>query len=139
MSEVRNKINQNIPEILRKYKNIAVVGISTKPYRDSYTVSRVLLDHGYRIFPVNPNYEEVLGLKCYASLKDIPEPVEIVDIFRRPDQVPAVVDEAIAIGAKVVWMQLGAENTEAAQKALQAGLQVVMERCIKVEVLRLMY
>ncbi len=131
-----NKHIQNIPAILSDSRNIAVVGISNKPYRDSYSVTQVLMDYGYHIFPVNPNYDEVLGMKCYDSLKEIQEPIDIVDIFRRPDQVMPVVEEAIEIGAKVVWMQLGAENEEAARKALDAGLQVVMHRCIKVEVLR---
>ncbi len=127
-----NKHIQNIPAILSDSRNIAVVGISNKPYRDSYSVTRVLMDYGYNIFPVNPNYDQVLGLKCYDSLKEIREPIDIVDIFRRPDQVMPVVEEAIEIGAKVVWMQLGAENEKAARKALDAGLQVVMHRCIKV-------
>lgn len=136
MSTLYDQINQDIPGILERSKNIAVVGISNKPYRDSYTVTKVLMDYGYRIFPVNPNYDEVLGMKCYGSLKEIKEPIDIVDIFRRPDQVMPVVEEAIEIGARVVWMQLGAENEEAAQKALNAGLRVVMHHCIKVEVLR---
>jgi predicted CoA-binding protein len=136
MAVLYDQINQDIPGILERSKNIAVVGISNKPYRDSYTVTKVLMDYGYRIFPVNPNYDEVLGMKCYGSLKEIKEPIDIVDIFRRPDQVMPVVEEAIEIGARVVWMQLGAENEQAAQKALNAGLQVVMHHCIKVEVLR---
>ncbi len=137
MSEIYEAINRNIPHLLKSAKNIAVVGISNKPYRDSYTVTQVLMEYGYRIFPVNPKYDEVLGLSCYASLKQIGEPIDIVDIFRRPDQVMPVVEEAIEIGARVVWMQLGAENEQAAKKALDAGLQVVMHRCIKVEVLGL--
>ncbi len=136
MNTLYDQINQDIPGILKRSKNIAVVGISNKPYRDSYTVTKVLMDYGYRIFPVNPNYDEVLGMKCYGSLKEIKEPIDIVDIFRRPDQLMPVVEEAIEIGARVVWMQLGAENEQAAQKALNAGLQVVMHHCIKVEVLR---
>ncbi|RLD15906.1 CoA-binding protein [candidate division KSB1 bacterium] len=136
MAVLYDQINQDIPGILERSKNIAVVGISNKPYRDSYTVTKVLMDYGYRIFPVNPNYDEVLGMKCYGSLKEITEPIDIVDIFRRPDQVMPVVEEAIEIGARVVWMQLGAENEQAALKALNAGLQVVMHHCIKVEVLR---
>jgi predicted CoA-binding protein len=136
MTTLYDQINRDIPRILENAKNIAVVGISNKPYRDSYTVTKVLMDYGYRIFPVNPNYDEVLGMKCYGSLKEIKEPIDIVDIFRRPDQVMPVVEDAIEIGARVVWMQLGAENEQAAQKALNAGLQVVMHHCIKVEVLR---
>ena len=138
MQNIWKELNKNIPEILTIYKNIAVVGISTKSYRDSHSVSRVLINNGYRIFPVNPNYDDVLGLKCYKNLKEIKEPIEIVDIFRRADQVMPVVEEAIEIGAKVVWMQLGAGNVEAAKKALDADLEVVMERCIKVELFRLM-
>ena len=128
-----NKINNKIPEILKSFRQVAVVGISDKPHRPSHYVSEYLLHAGFTIFPVNPRYEEVLGLKCYPTLSDIPHPVEIVDIFRRPDTVMPVVEEAIKIGAKVVWMQQGVINHEAAQKALDAGLLVVMDRCLKIE------
>ncbi len=128
-----NQINSNIPEILKSYRRVAVVGISDKPHRPSHFVSEYLLQAGFTIYPVNPRYEEVLGLKCYPNLQAIPEPVEIVDIFRRPDTVMPVVEEAIQIGAKVVWMQQGVVNHEAARKALEAGLMVVMDRCLKVE------
>lgn len=123
--------DDEIAEILRPPKTIAVVGISDKPNRDSYDVAKYLQDQLYRMIPVNPMLERVLNRPCYPRLRDIPERVDIVDIFRRPDAVPEIVDEAIAIGAKVVWMQLGAENEAAADKARQAGLEVVMYRCIK--------
>lgn len=133
MSDLLEGINQNIDEILATYKKVAVVGLSAKPYRASYSVASYLKKHGFEIYPVNPACQEVLGLKCYKSLKEVPGPVEIVDIFRRPENVMPVVEEAIQVGAKVVWMQSGIINTEAARKALAAGLQVVMDACIKIE------
>ncbi len=136
MDDIWQKINKNIPQILKQYRNIAVVGISNKPYRPSYDVSQFMLYHGYNILPVNPNYDEVLGLRCYKSLKEIDQPVEIVDIFRRSDQVLPIVKEAIEIGTKVIWMQLGVVNEEAARLALDAGLDVVMDHCIKIELAR---
>ena len=114
-------------------KTIAVVGLSPKPDRASNGVARYLLEHGYRIIPVNPGHEEILGYKSYSSLKNIPEPVEVVDIFRRPEYVLPIVEQAIAIGARGIWMQLGVLNDEAAKMAEEAGLQVVMNRCIKIE------
>jgi predicted CoA-binding protein len=117
-------------DILRKYKTIAVVGLSNNPMRPSHGVSEYMKHQGYRIIPVNPGHSEILGEKAYRALEDIPEPVEIVNIFRRSDQVGPVVDSAIKIGAKVVWMQEGIENEEAAEKARAAGLEVVMDRCI---------
>jgi predicted CoA-binding protein len=95
-------------------------------------------DHGYRIIPVNPRYDEVLGARCYASLRDIPEPVDLVDCFRRAEEIPAIAEDAIAIGAKVLWMQLGIENRDAAQRAGDAGLEVVMNRCVKIEHARIL-
>ncbi len=117
-------------DILRKYKTIAVVGLSNNPMRPSHGVSEYMKRHGYRIIPVNPGHAQILGEKAYRALEDIPEPVEIVNIFRRSDQVGPVIDSAIKIGAKVVWMQEGIENEEAAEKARAAGLEVVMDRCI---------
>jgi predicted CoA-binding protein len=117
-------------DILRNYKTIAVVGLSNNPMRPSHGVSEYMKRQGYRIIPVNPGHAEILGEKAYRALEDIPEPVEIVNIFRRSDQVGPVVDSAIKIGAKVVWMQEGIENKEAADKARAAGLEVVMDRCI---------
>jgi predicted CoA-binding protein len=126
-------INSNIREILKSAKNIAVVGLSDSPYRTSNSVSRYIQSAGYNIIPVNPKCSEVLGKKCYPALADVPEEIDIVNVFRRPEFVAGVIDEAIAVGAKVVWLQLGVVDEQAAQKALDAGLQVVMDRCIKVE------
>jgi predicted CoA-binding protein len=112
---------------------VAVVGLSAKPDRPSYRVAQYLQEHGYRIVPVNPGCQEILGEKCYAGLRDIPFPVEIVDIFRVVDAIPAIVADAIAVGAKVVWMQQGLEEPDSARKAKQAGLRVVMDRCLKIE------
>lgn len=128
---------QKLRRILKEDKTIAVVGLSNKWHRPSYFAAKYLKEHGYRIIPVNPGNDEILGEKCYASLLDIPEPVDVVDIFRRPKDVPPIVDEAIKIGAKVVWMQLGVINEEAAEKARNAGLEVVMDRCMKIEHARL--
>lgn len=122
-----------IAAIIRNYHTIAVVGLSPDPSRPSYQVAHYLQSQGYRIIPVNPKCQEILGEPCYPRLQDIPEPVEIVDIFRQAEAIPAIVEEAIAIGAKVVWMQLGLEHPAAALRARQAGLQVVMNRCLKVE------
>jgi len=122
-----------ILEILKKYKTIAVVGLSSNPARASYGVTEYMQRVGYRIIPVNPNEREVLGEKCYARLEDVPEEIEIVDVFRRTEKVPAVVESAIKVGAKVVWMQLGIENAEAAEKARAAGLMVVEDACVLVE------
>ncbi len=117
-------------DILKTWKTIAVVGLSPKKFRPSYGVSEYMQSHGYRIIPVNPGHPEILGETCYRRLEDIPEPVEIVNVFRRSEEVPPVVDSAIAIGAKCVWLQEGIEHEEAAAKARAAGLEVVMDRCI---------
>ncbi len=120
-------------KILREYHNIAVVGLSPNPSRPSYQVSDYMLRANYNIIPVNPNYKKVLGQVCFASLRDIPEPVEVVDVFRNSAHILEVVEEAIAIGAKVIWLQLGIHNQAAVERARSAGLIVVEERCIKVE------
>jgi len=117
-------------EILEKYKRIAVVGLSSNTWRASYGVSRFMQTVGYEITPVNPNEGEVLGHKAYATLDEVPDPIEIVNIFRRPEYVPEIVDSAIRRGAKVVWMQEGVVHEQAAQKARAAGIEVVMDRCI---------
>lgn len=119
--------------ILARYSNIAMVGLSSNPYRPSHFAAKYLLFEGYNIIPVNPREQEILGRPCYASVKDIPEPVEVVDIFRPAHEVPPIVEQAIEIGAKVVWMQFGVINYEAAQRARGAGLEVVMDHCMKVE------
>jgi len=120
----------NIRELLRSSRVIAVVGLSGKKFRPSYGVAEYMQHEGYRIIPVNPNETEVLGEKSYARLEDIGEPIDIVDIFRRSEFVMPLVDSAIRLGAKAVWMQEGVEDEEAAQKAREAGLFVVMDRCI---------
>ena len=122
-----------IAEILKQYKTIAVVGLSSNPARPSYEVAKYLQSVGYRIIPVNPNESEVLGEKSYARLEDVPEKIDIVDIFRRPVDVPPVVESAIRVGAKVVWMQMGITNAEAAEKARAAGMTVVEDACLFVE------
>jgi len=119
--------------ILDNAKTVAVVGISTKEDSSSQKVAKYLQEHGFRVFAVNPNCEEVLGEKCYPDLKSIPEHVDVVDIFRNPDAIAAIVEEAVGIGAGTVWMQLGLEHEEAAQMARHAGLNVVMNRCMKME------
>ncbi len=124
-------------ETILNYKNIAVVGISDNPERPSYDVASFLEEHEYNIIPVNPTLTEWKGKKCYPDLKSIPVKVDVVDIFRRPEAVPPIVDEAIAIKAKAVWMQLGIVNEEAAAKARAAGIEVVMDKCMKIEYNRL--
>jgi predicted CoA-binding protein len=124
---------EEISGILKDYQVIAVVGLSADPGRPSHQVAHYLQLHGYRIVPVNPGCQEILGEKCYASLRDIPFPVEVVDIFRKVEAIPGIVEEAIALGAKVIWMQQGLEEPGSGQKARQAGLAVVMDRCMKVE------
>jgi hypothetical protein len=120
-------------EILTKYKTIAVVGLSSNPARPSYGVTEYMQSAGYQIVPVNPNETDVLGEPSYACLEDVPQKIEIVDVFRRPEEVPPVVDAAIKAGAKVIWMQLGIANEPAAEKARAAGLTVIMDACILVE------
>ena len=122
-----------ILEILKSYKTIAVVGLSSNPMRPSFGVSQYIQGSGYRIIPVNPNETQVLGEKSYPRLEDVPEKIEIVDIFRRPPEIPQVVDSAIRVGARVIWMQLGIENEAAAEKARAAGLTVVMDACMLIE------
>jgi predicted CoA-binding protein len=124
---------EEISEILKNYRVIAVVGLSSDASRPSYQVAHYLKQHGYRVVPVNPGCTEVLGEKCYPSLQEIPFPVEVVDIFRKAEAIPGIVEQAIAVGARVVWMQLGLVEPDAAQKAREAGLQVVMDRCMKIE------
>ena len=119
--------------ILRENRTVAVVGLSANWYRPSYFAAKYMLEHGYRIIPVNPQYEEVLGQKCYKSLRDIPEQVGIVDCFQKTERIMPLAEDAIAIGAKVLWQQIGVTNAEAAQKAAAAGLDVVMDRCVKIE------
>jgi uncharacterized protein len=119
--------------ILRDNRTIAVVGLSANWYRPSYFAAKYLQEHGYRVIPVNPTVESVLGEKCYKTLRDIPEKVDIVDCFRRSEEIPALAAEAVAIGAKVLWLQLGVKSEEARRIAEAAGLEVVEDRCMKIE------
>ena len=128
---------QTLRRILHENRVIAVVGLSANWYRPSYFAAKYMLQHGYTIIPVNPAYPEVLGQKCYASLRDIPSKVGIVDCFRKTGEIMPIAEDAIAIGAKVLWQQLGVRNEEAARKARGAGLDTVMDRCVKIEHARL--
>jgi predicted CoA-binding protein len=119
--------------ILRESRVIAVVGLSADWFRPSYFAAKYMQEHGYRVIPVNPKYDSVLGEKCYRSLREIPEKVDMVDVFRKTADVPPIADEAIAIGAKVLWQQLGVKNESAAAKARAAGLEAVVDRCVKIE------
>ena len=125
--------------ILRENHVIAMVGLSADWYRPSYFAAKYLQEHGYRVIPVNPRYagKSVLGEPCFADLREIPDRVEVVDVFRRSEDVPPVAEEAIAVGAKVLWQQIGVKNQAAAAKARDAGLDVVMDRCMKIEHARL--
>jgi len=120
-------------EILNSSRVVAVVGLSSKPERLSYKVASYLKQQGYRIIPVNPTEKEILGEPCYPDLASVPEPIDVVDIFRRSEEVPPIVEEAIKIGAKAVWMQEGVINEEAAARAREAGLMVVMDKCMRKE------
>ena len=123
--------------ILTACRTIAVVGLSAEWHRPSYFAAKYMQQHGFRIVPVNPRYEEVLGERCYASLTDIPHPVDLVDVFRRTQDVLPIAEQAIAIGAKCLWQQIGVRNLEADALARAAGLDSVMDRCVKIEHARL--
>ena len=126
-----------IRKILTEHKVLAVVGLSANESRPSFFAAKYMQDHGYRIIPVNPRYEEILGERCYPDLKSIPDPVDIVDLFQRPERVMPFVQSAIDIKAKVLWMQLGVVNHDAVAVAAKAGLEVVMDRCVKIEYARM--
>lgn len=128
---------QSLGRILRENRVIAVVGLSANWYRPSYFAAKYMMQHGYTVIPVNPAYAEVLGQKCYASLRDIPVKVDIVDCFRKTEEIMPIAVDAIAIGAKVLWQQLGVRNADAARQAEGAGLGAVMDRCVKIEHARL--
>ena len=119
--------------ILRESRTIAVVGLSADWFRPSYFAAKYMQEHGYRVIPVNPRYREILGEKCYASLRDVPERIDIVDVFRKTADVMPIAEDAIAVGAKVFWQQLGVKNEAAAARAEAAGLEAVMDRCVKIE------
>jgi len=126
----KNASSDEIRNLLTRARTIAVVGLSPDPERDSHRVAAYLRERGYRVIPVNPTVAEVLGEKAYPDLASVPVPIDIVDVFRKPLAIPGVVDEAIAVKAKAVWMQLGLAHNAAAEKARAAGLEVVMNKCI---------
>ena len=125
--------SEKIRRILAKGKTLAVVGLSAQWHRPSYFAAKYMQEHGYRVIPVNPMYDEILGEKCFKTLRDIPHPVDIVDCFRKSAEIPALAEDAIAIGAKVLWMQIGVMNAAARARAEAAGLDVVENRCVKIE------
>ena len=127
-----------IRKVLRESKTIAVVGLSPKPNRPSHQVASYLMKAGYTIIPVNPGQDNILGQTCYPNLRDIPTPVDMVDIFRRQEEVVPIVNDAIGIGARFIWMQQGIVNEEAAEKAEAAGLEVIMDRCTKIDHMNLL-
>jgi len=129
----KNATDEEVIEILQQAKTIAVVGISHKEERDSHKVAKYLKEHGYQMIPVNPKYKQVLGETCYPDLKSVPEHIDVVDIFRNIEAIPEIVDEAIAVAAGAVWMQLGLAHNQAAEKARCSGLKVVMNKCTKIE------
>ena len=123
----------DIKSILEESKTVAVVGLSPRQERDSHRVAKYLQSQGYRVIPVNPNADETLGERSYPDLASFPEPIDVVDAFRRSEAVPEIVEEAIKVGARTVWMQQGVIHEEAAARACEAGLQVVMDRCMMIE------
>ncbi len=139
MNEIRCELPDHTPppeeivHILQTCHRIAMVGLSPKQERDSHKVAKYLLEQGYEVIPVNPGQKEILGRKCYKTLKDVPFKVDLANLFLNPERVSPVVDQAIEVGVKVVWMQLGVVHNEAARKAREAGIKVVMNRCIKQE------
>ena len=124
---------ETLRRILGENQIIAVVGLSANWWRPSFFAAKYLQDHGYRIIPVNPNYEEILGEPCFAALEDISEPVDVVDVFQRSEVVSPIARSAVGIGARVLWLQLGVVNEEAASIATEGGLEVVMDHCMKIE------
>jgi predicted CoA-binding protein len=125
--------SEKIRRILRTNRVVAVVGLSAQWHRPSFFAAKYMQEHGYRVIPVNPTYDNILGERCFKRLRDIPEKVDIVDCFRRSEEIPAIAEDAIAIGAKVLWMQLGVENAGARARAEAAGLEVIENHCVKIE------
>lgn len=125
--------SDKVRRILKDCRTIAVVGLSAQWHRPSFFAAKYLQEHGYRVIPVNPSYEAILGERSYKRLADIPGKVDVVDCFRKSSEIPALAEEAVAIGARVLWMQLGVENAQARERAEAAGLQVVENRCMKIE------
>jgi predicted CoA-binding protein len=133
----QNPPDETIRQVLAMPRTVAVIGCSPNPERDSHRIARLLQTRGHRVIPVNPGHQTILGERCFGNLRDIPEPVDMVDIFRRSEHVAPIVDEAIEVGVKIIWMQLGVIDEQAASKAQQAGLMVVMDRCPAIEYRRL--
>lgn len=129
---------KQLKSLLSESRTIAIVGMSPKSQRPSNSVAAYLIAQGYKVIPINPGHNQILGLTCYPELKAVPTPVDIVDIFRKSSEVEAIVEQAVDIGARAVWMQQGVINDEAAGRAVEAGLVAVMDRCIKVEHSRLL-
>jgi uncharacterized protein len=129
----RLESDAELRDLITSARTIAVVGLSPKEHRDSFRVAKYLQDQGYRIIPVNPNAREVLGEQAYQRLTDVPDPIDIVDVLRRPDAVDEVARDAVEVGARAIWMQIGVVNEEAAETASSAGLDVVMDRCLMVD------
>jgi len=123
----------DIQRILQRCRTLAVVGLSAEAHRPSYFAAKYMLEHGYRIVPVNPKYPSILGQRCFPSLEAIDHPVDMVDVFRRPQDTPAIAEQSVAIGAKVLWLQLGVINEQARAIAAAGGLEVVQDRCVKIE------
>ncbi len=128
---------QTLRRVLRENKTIAVVGLSAKWHRPSFFAAKYLKDHGYEIIPVNPNYDEILGQRCYPSLLDVEQPIDVVDVFQRSEAVMPFAEQAVQIGAKVLWLQLGVTNEAAEKHAREHGLDVIVDRCMKIEYARL--
>jgi predicted CoA-binding protein len=133
----KNPDDSVISDILLNHRTIAVVGCSPKAHRDSNSIARLLMARGHRIIPVNPGHREILGVPCYPGLLEVPEKVDMVDVFRRSEYVPEIAEQAVAVGAKILWTQLGVFSEEAAEIAQQAGLIVIMNRCPAIEYRRL--
>ena len=129
--------SEKVRRILRKHKTLAVVGLSAQWHRPSYFAAKYMQEHGYRVVPVNPRYPEILGERCHATLATIDVPIDIVDVFRRTEDVMPIAEQAIAIGARCLWQQIGVKNEAAAALAVAAGLDAVMDRCVKIEHARL--
>ena len=130
--------DEAIRRILKNAKTIAVVGASVKPWRDSNSIMKFLIDKGYKVFAVNPKYSEVLGITCAPDLSRVPEKIDIVDVFRRPEVLDEIVDDALEVGVKTLWLQVGVVNETAAERAERAGLNVIMDRCIRIDHQRLL-
>jgi predicted CoA-binding protein len=135
---MRLTTDEEIRQLLQESQHVAVVGWSPKPDRPSHEVAAYLKAHGYTIYPINPTAQGTPDQPVFANLSDVQVPIDVVDVFRRPEDVPEVVEAAIAAGAKAIWIQLGIVNEEAAQRASEAGLKVVMDRCMKIELERLL-